>query len=119
MYKVVNRKKLRSLRKMKFWRRRLSDLTRPRLCVFRSTKHMQAQVIDDASGKVLVSANSVEKVLRGKKAGVELAQLVGKTVAERAIQAGLKSVVFDRNGFTYHGRIKALADSAREAGLDF
>jgi len=93
---------------------------RPRLAVFRSLNHIYAQVIDDASGKTLASASTVDKELKGSKATKsEEAALVGKLVAERAKSAGVERVVFDRAGFRYHGRIKSLADAAREAGLEF
>jgi large subunit ribosomal protein L18 len=93
---------------------------RPRLAVFRSLNHIYAQVIDDASGKTLASASTVDKELKGSKANKsEEAALVGKLVAVRAKAAGVERVVFDRAGFRYHGRIKSLADAAREAGLEF
>jgi large subunit ribosomal protein L18 len=92
---------------------------RPRLAIFRSLNHIYAQVIDDVSGKTIASASTVEKDLKGKTGGtVEAAEKVGKAVAERAIAAGISSVVFDRGGYVYHGRIKALADAARKAGLN-
>jgi len=93
---------------------------RPRLAVFRSLNHIYAQVIDDASGKTLAAASSVEKELRGSKGTkTDEAKVIGKLVAERAKSAGVERVVFDRAGFRYHGRIKSLADAAREAGLEF
>ena len=93
---------------------------RPRLAVFRSLNHIYAQVIDDASGRTLAAASTVEKELTGSKATKsEEAAAVGRLVAERAKAAGVERVVFDRAGFRYHGRIKSLADAAREAGLDF
>ena len=92
---------------------------RPRLAVFRSVNHIYAQVIDDAAGHTLVAAGTTEKSLLGKGGNVEGAKLIGKTVAERAKEKGIKRVVFDRGGYLYHGRIKALADAAREAGLEF
>ena len=93
---------------------------RPRLAVFRSLNHIYAQVIDDASGKTLAAASTVEKELRGgSSTKTEEAAVVGRLVAERAKSAGVERVVFDRAGFRYHGRIKSLADAAREAGLDF
>ena len=95
---------------------------RMRLSVHRSSKHIYAQVIDDTKGVTLVSASTMEKVQRdaGKTgADVEAAKAVGKLVAERAAQKGIKNVVFDRGGYMYHGRIKALADAAREGGLNF
>ena len=94
--------------------------TRPRLAVFRSLHHIYAQVIDDASGRTLAAASSAEKELRGSgSTKTEGAAVVGRLVAERAKTAGVERVVFDRAGFRYHGRIKSLADAARDAGLDF
>lgn len=95
---------------------------RPRLNVFRSLDHIYAQVIDDVEGKTLVSASTIDKGLRADISGKskkEQATLVGKAVAERAKAAGISTVLFDRGGYLYHGRIKALADGAREGGLDF
>jgi large subunit ribosomal protein L18 len=93
---------------------------RPRLAVFRSNAHIAAQVIDDASGRTLASAATVEKDLRGGTTGnTAAAATVGRLVAERARAAGVTQVVFDRGGFLYHGRVAALADAAREAGLEF
>ena len=93
---------------------------RPRLAVFRSLHHIYAQVIDDASGKTLAAASTVEKELRGsKQSKTDEAKNVGRLLAERAKKAGVERVVFDRAGFRYHGRIKSLADAAREAGLEF
>ena len=93
---------------------------RPRLSVFRSSKHIYAQVIDDAKGVTVAAASSMEKDARGKTgANVEAAKAVGKRVAERAAAKGVKEVQFDRGGYLYHGRIKALADAAREGGLKF
>jgi large subunit ribosomal protein L18 len=92
---------------------------RPRLAVYRSLNHIYAQVIDDASGKTLVTASTAEKAFSGKSGGnLDAAKYVGKTVAERAIQAGVQNVVFDRGGYLYHGRVKALLDATREAGLN-
>jgi large subunit ribosomal protein L18 len=95
---------------------------RVRLSVFRSSKHIYAQVIDDTAGLTLAAASTLEKPMReGQKTGadVEAAKVVGKLVAERALEKGIKDVVFDRGGRLYHGRVKALADAAREAGLNF
>ncbi|MGH9156591.1 MAG: 50S ribosomal protein L18 [Acidimicrobiales bacterium] len=93
---------------------------RPRLAVFRSNRHMVAQVIDDASGRTLAAASTVEKDLRaGATGNAEAAAAVGRLVAERARAAGVSSVVFDRGGFAYHGRVAAVAEAARQAGLDF
>jgi large subunit ribosomal protein L18 len=107
-------------------RRRVSgSVERPRLTIFRSVSHMYVQVVDDASGKTIASASTVEPAVKGalaKKAtggNVEGAKAIGKTIAERLIEKGVKRVVFDRNGFLYHGRVKAVADAAREAGLEF
>ncbi len=94
--------------------------TRPRLNVFRSNKHISAQIIDDANGVTIVSASSLDKDLNLDSTGnVDAAVKVGELVAKRAVEKGLKSVVFDRGGYLYHGRIKALADAARENGLEF
>ncbi len=93
---------------------------RPRLAVFRSLKHIYAQVIDDSTGQTLVSASSHEKATAATNGGsLEGAKGIGKLVAERAIAKGIKAVVYDRGGYIYHGRVKALADAAREAGLEF
>ena len=93
---------------------------RPRLAVFRSNRHVVAQVIDDETGRTLAAASSVEKDLRSANAGNKAgATAVGRLVAERAKAAGVSRVVFDRGGFRYHGRVAALADAAREAGLEF
>ncbi|WP_424630876.1 50S ribosomal protein L18 [Bradyrhizobium sp. SYSU BS000235] len=95
---------------------------RPRLSVFRSSKHIYAQVIDDVKGETLASASSLEKSMRdtGKTgADISAAKAVGKLLAERAVKKGVKDVVFDRGGYLYHGRVKALGDAARESGLNF
>ncbi|MBN1203214.1 MAG: 50S ribosomal protein L18 [Anaerolineae bacterium] len=95
---------------------------RPRLNVFRSLGHIYAQVIDDVAGHTLASASTVDRALRGQIEGknkTEAAKLVGELVARRAQEAGIKCVVFDRGGYKFHGRVKALADGAREAGLEF
>ena len=92
---------------------------RPRLDVFRSSKHIYAQIIDDVAGVTLVSASTVEKGFEGNGGNVEAAKKVGATVAERALKKGIEDVVFDRGGYIYHGRVKALAEGAREGGLKF
>jgi large subunit ribosomal protein L18 len=93
---------------------------RPRMSVFRSNKEIYVQLIDDLSGKTLVAASSMAKDLGDKKLShLEKAKLVGKLIAEKATQAGISTVIFDRNGYLYHGRVKSLADAAREAGLKF
>ena len=111
-------------RRRKRVRRSLKKVSsgRPRLSVFRSSKHIYAQVIDDTKGVTLAAASSLDKTLSGqltKGTDKAAAAVVGKLVAERAVQAGVSQVVFDRGGYIFHGRIKALADAAREGGLDF
>lgn len=104
-------------------RRRVEGSTeRPRLCVYRSLGHIYAQLIDDKTGKTLVSASSVDQETKKNLKGggnIAAAKVIGKAVAERAKAAGVVKVVFDRGGYKYHGRVKALADAAREAGLQF
>ena len=104
-------------------RNRLSGTTEcPRLAVFRSNKHMYAQIIDDTVGNTLVSASTLQKDVKAnleKTNNVDAAAYLGKVIAEKAIEKGIKDVVFDRGGFLYHGKIQALADAAREAGLNF
>ena len=98
------------------------DTSRPRLCVFRSLKNIYAQVIDDSQGKTLASASTVEKEIKGglKNTGnIEASKLLGKKIAERARAKGIETVVFDRGGYLYHGRVKAVAEAARESGLKF
>jgi large subunit ribosomal protein L18 len=95
---------------------------RPRLCVYRSLGHIYAQVIEDRTGRTLVSASSIDKEMKKQMKGggnVAAAKVIGKAVAERAKAAGIEKVVFDRGGYKYHGRIRALAEAAREAGLKF
>ncbi|MEP0950819.1 50S ribosomal protein L18 [Parvibaculum sp.] len=97
-----------------------ASAVRPRLSVFRSSKHIYAQVIDDSRGVTVAAASSIEEALKSKTgANTEAAAQVGKLLAERAKEAGITDVVFDRGGYIYHGRIKALADGAREGGLNF
>ena len=91
----------------------------PRLCVFRSNTNIYAQIIDDSEGVTLVSASSLDKELNLKNNNIEAAAAVGKSLANKAKKAGIKSVVFDRGGYMYHGKVKALADAARENGLKF
>jgi large subunit ribosomal protein L18 len=111
------------MRRHKRVRRRLSGTSqRPRLAVFRSLQHIYAQVIDDSMGRTLAAASTVEESVRGEVAGKskrQQAAIVGRVVAERARGAGIDAVVFDRGGFLYHGRVRALADAAREGGLSF
>jgi large subunit ribosomal protein L18 len=115
---AAERRKARVRRSLKA----TANTGRPRLSVFRSSKQIYAQVIDDAKGVTLVAASSIEKDLKGKLktgADVNAAKEIGKLLAERAVKAGVKNVVFDRGAYLYHGRVKALADGAREGGLEF
>ncbi len=112
---MFQRRKRRNRNKVRHRR-----IGRPRLSVFRSGKHIYAQLIDDSRGVTMASASSLDKDLKGKLgADKAAAGEVGKLIAERALAAGVKEVVFDRGGYRYHGRIKALADAARESGLSF
>jgi large subunit ribosomal protein L18 len=104
----------RRIRKIAF-----GTATKPRLSVFRSNKEIYAQLVDDTTGTTLVAVSSRDKEIEATGSKLEVATTVGKAVAEKAIKAGLENVAFDRNGFLYHGRVKALADAAREAGLKF
>ena len=92
---------------------------RPRLCVFRSNTNIYAQIIDDVAGNTIVSASTLDKEVKTKKSNVEAAKEVGTLIAKRAAKKEIKTVVFDRNGYLYHGKVKALAEAAREAGLEF
>jgi large subunit ribosomal protein L18 len=104
-------------------RRKLAGTSeRPRLCVHRSTKHIRAQVVDDLAGRTIAAVSSLDKEVKAIIKGggnIAAAKVVGKTIAEHARQKGVEKVVFDRGGYQYHGRIQALADAAREAGLKF
>lgn len=116
----MNVKKGARLRRAKKARSKISELRMNRLCVFRSPRHIYAQVISPEGDKVLASASTVEKENRtGATGNVDAAGKVGKMIAERAKAIGVESVAFDRSGYAYHGRIKALADAARESGLQF
>lgn len=109
-------------RKMSIRKKLNGTAERPRLCVFRSAKHIYAQAIDDVAGVTLASASTVEKDVRGDLAGmkkVDAAKRVGAAVADRLKGKGIQTVVFDRNGFRYHGRVAAIADGARDGGLEF
>ena len=114
---------VRRLRRQRHVRKRLEGtLERPRLAIFRSSKHIYAQVINDADGTTLASASTLDPTLRGEQAyggNKAAAAAVGRTVAERAKQAGIDKICFDRRSYKYHGRVQALADAAREAGLQF
>lgn len=116
------RKQARIKRKKRIRKNIFGSKERPRLSVFRSSQHIYAQIIDDTCGDTIAAASSLEKVVKeqpefGNK--IAAANYVGKLLGERAAAKGLKKVVFDRNGFLYHGRVKAVSDGAREAGLDF
>ena len=124
MIRKIEKKEIRNRIHRRIRRKLSGTAERPRLAVFRSVAHIYAQVIDDAQGQTLVSASSVDKAAvdkagKSKGGNVAGAKAIGKLVAERAKEKGIKSVVFDRGGYQYHGRIKALADAAREAGLEF
>ncbi len=93
--------------------------TRPRLAVFRSNKEIYAQIVDDVTGKTLAASSSRDKDITAKGNKVELAALVGKSIAEKALKAGVETIAFDRGGYLYHGRVKSLAEGAREGGLKF
>ena len=115
----MNIKNLSRLRRAKKTTFAIKDQETPRLTVFRSSKHFYAQVFDSLGSKVLVSASTLENDNSSKSNNILAAKEVGKKIAERAIENGIKKVVFDRSGYKYHGRIKALADSARDSGLEF
>ena len=125
MIRKIEKKEIRNRIHSRIRRKLRGTAERPRLAVFRSVAHIYAQVIDDAQGATLVAATSVEKGkgIKGDKrptgGNVSSAKEVGKLIAERAKEKGIKKVVFDRGGYLYHGRVKALADAAREAGLEF
>ena len=116
------RTELRLKRKKRIRKRLSGTAERPRMSVFRSSKHIYAQLVDDLKGDTLIAASSVEKAVRDLpkfENKIAKAQYVGKLLAERAREKGIEAVVFDRNGFLYHGRVKALSSGAREAGLKF
>jgi large subunit ribosomal protein L18 len=119
MIRKIEKKEIRSRIHKRIRRKLAGTAERPRLAVFRSVAHIYAQVIDDGSGKTLVAASSVDKGGKTNGGNVAAAKAIGKLVAERAKEKGIKAVVFDRGGYQYHGRVKALADAAREAGLEF
>lgn len=120
MIRQISRNDLRKRVHLRIRKRLRGSAGRPRLSVYRSLKHIYAQVVDDHAGRTLVSASSAEKTGTAKSGGnLAGAKEIGKLVAERARQAGIKKVVFDRGGYLYHGRVKALADAAREGGLEF
>ncbi len=121
MKKIKNKKVARRLKiKLRSRAKVKGTEQRPRLCVFRSNAQIYAQIIDDAKGHTMLSASSIDKDLAEKKGTkTEMAKVVGQVIAEKATQQGIETVIFDRNGYKYHGRIKALAEGAREKGLKF
>lgn len=122
MIKITPRNELRKIRHERIRKKVFGTAEKPRLSVFISLKHVYAQLIDDESGKTLVAASTLEKDLRDTLKGktlTEKAKMVGKLVAERALAKGINYAVFDRGGYKYHGRVKALAEEARNAGLKF
>jgi large subunit ribosomal protein L18 len=119
MIQKTEKKQIRSRIHRRIRKRLQGTAERPRLAVFRSVAHIYAQVIDDGAGKTLVSASSVDKAVKTNGGNVAAAKVIGKLVAERAKEKGITAVVFDRGGYHYHGRVKALAEAAREAGLEF
>ncbi|MFW6118259.1 MAG: 50S ribosomal protein L18 [Chloroflexota bacterium] len=121
----MNRRGSKAIRRIRHRRVRqgvAGTISRPRLCVFRSLNHVHAQLIDDSSGQTLVSMSTLDPQVRGKTDGMgksKKAVIVGTLLAEKALNKGIKQVVFDRGGYKYHGRVKALAEAARKAGLEF
>jgi len=122
MVSKESRSKVRAKKHMRIRNRFSGTAERPRLAVFRSNSHVYAQVIDDVNGTTLVSASTVEKDIKAELKNTDdqaAATKVGTVVAQRALEKGIKTVVFDRGGYIYHGKVKALAEAAREAGLEF
>ena len=122
MVSKESRSKVRAKKHMRIRNRFSGTAERPRLAVFRSNSHVYAQVIDDVNGKTLVSASTLEKDIKAELKNtddIEAASKIGDVVAKRALEKGIKTVVFDRGGYIYHGKVQALADAAREAGLEF
>lgn len=122
MFKAYVKNKTRKKRHLRIRRNLMGTIERPRLCVFRSSKNMYAQLIDDAAGKTLASASTLETLFKEKgiaSSNKDAATAIGELVAQRALAIGVESVIFDRGGYIYHGRVKALADGARKAGLKF
>jgi large subunit ribosomal protein L18 len=122
---IMNKRDSKTTRKVRHRRVRqrvTGTVSRPRLCVFRSLNHIHAQLIDDSRGQTLVSMSTLDYQMRGKTNGgmkTNKAETVGTLLAEKALNKGIKQVVFDRGGYKYHGRVKALAEAARKAGLEF
>ncbi|WP_041727162.1 MULTISPECIES: 50S ribosomal protein L18 [Caldicellulosiruptor] len=122
MYKKVNRNEKRLIRHKRIRKKVFGTSERPRLCVYKSLKYIYAQIIDDEKGHTLVAASSLEPEIKSRLSStksIEAAEYVGKVIAERAKEKGITKVVFDRGGYPYHGRVKALAEAARQGGLEF
>ena len=122
MIKKINRNEIRIRKHLRVRKKISGTPEQPRLCVFRSAKNIYAQIVDDVSGNTLVAASTLDQALKGKlkySGNKEAAKEVGKLLAEKALEKGIKNVVFDRGGYIYHGRIKELAEGAREIGLEF
>jgi large subunit ribosomal protein L18 len=119
MINKIEKKEIRARIHRRIRRKLSGTAERPRLAVFRSVAHIYAQIIDDGAGRTLIAASSVDKDGKTNGGNVAAAKAIGTLVAQRAKEKGIKRVVFDRGGYQYHGRIKALADAAREAGLEF
>ena len=117
MFKKRDRNEVRVIRHERVRKKISGTPERPRLCVYRSNSHIYAQIIDDVAGVTLVSASTMDKDFEGFGGNIEAATQVGKKIAERALAKGIEEVVFDRGGFVYHGRVKAVAEGAREGGL--
>ncbi len=116
------RRQARLKRKMRIRKKVTGSMAKPRLCVFRSAKHVYAQLIDDVAGATLIAASSLDKEIKARtdfKNKIEKAVHIGQLIAERALEKGISNIVFDRNGFLYHGRVKAVSDGARKGGLNF
>ena len=122
MFKKESRTKIREKKHLKIRNRFSGTPERPRLSVFRSNSHMYAQIIDDTVGNTIVAASTLDKDVKGQLKftdNIEAATLLGKVIAQKALDKGIKTVVFDRGGFIYHDKVQALAEAAREAGLEF
>ena len=119
MVKKTDRKMERTRRHIRVRRKISGTQDRPRLCVYRSNSNLYVQIIDDVAGNTLVSASTLDADVKTKASNIEAAKEVGALVAKRAIEKNIETVVFDRNGYLYHGKVQALADAAREAGLKF
>lgn len=119
MFKEYDRKAVRNKKRRRLRNKILGTPKRPRLSIYRSSNHVYAQIIDDAAGNTLVSASTLDNELDANGANVEAAKKVGQKVAKKALEMGISKVVFDRGGYIYHGRVAALAEGAREGGLEF